>query len=69
MARVPRLPHSGTIADHPFVCYGTGPPLIVVPGVNDPLLPAGERRWVDGALADYCYRQAKACVAAGDRER
>jgi len=65
MARVPRLPRSGTIAEHPFVCYGTGPRLVVIPGVNDPLLPAGERRWVDGVLAGYCYRQAKACAAAG----
>ncbi|WP_159436318.1 alpha/beta fold hydrolase [Halosegnis longus] len=45
--------------------YGTGPPLLVVPGVNDPLLPAGSRAWFDGVLSGYCYRQARACAAAG----
>jgi len=59
------FPRRGTVAGHPYVRYGTGPPLLVVPGVNDPLFPAGDQLWFDGVLAGYCYRQATACVAAG----
>ncbi|MFC7175536.1 alpha/beta fold hydrolase [Halosegnis marinus] len=55
----------GTAADHPYVGYGDGPPLLVLPGVNDPLLRAGERAWFDLVLAAYCRRQARACAAAG----
>lgn len=55
----------GTVAGHPFVGYGDGPPLLVLPGVNDPLLRAGERRWFDLVLASYCRRQARACAVAG----
>jgi pimeloyl-ACP methyl ester carboxylesterase len=55
----------GAHADHPYVGYGDGPPLLVLPGVNDPLLRAGERRWFDLVLASYCRRQARVCAAAG----
>ena len=63
------LPPRGTVADHPYVSYGTGPPLVVVPGVNDPLLPAGDQLWFDGILAGYCYRQATMCAAVGAPRR
>jgi pimeloyl-ACP methyl ester carboxylesterase len=55
----------GTVAAYPSVAYGEGPPLLVLPGVNDPLLRAGERRWFDLVLASYCRRQARVCAAAG----
>lgn len=55
----------GVVRGHPFVGYGEGPPLIVVPGVNDPLLRAREQPWFDLVLAAYCRRQARACAAAG----
>lgn len=55
----------GVVDNHPFVGYGDGPPLVVVPGVNDPLLRAREQPWFDLVLAAYCRRQARACVAAG----
>lgn len=56
---------TGVAAGHPFVGYGEGPPLVVVPGVNDPLLRARETPWFDLVLAAYCRRQARACAAAG----
>jgi len=55
----------GVADGHPFVGYGEGPPLVVVPGVNDPLLRAREAPWFDLVLAAYCRRQARACAAAG----
>lgn len=56
---------TGVARGHPFVGYGDGPPLVVIPGVNDPLLRAREQPWFDLVLAAYCRRQARACAAAG----
>ncbi|PSQ24204.1 alpha/beta hydrolase [Halobacteriales archaeon QS_9_67_17] len=55
----------GHAASHPYVGCGDGPPLVVLPGVNDPLLRAREQAWFDLALAAYCRRQARACAVAG----
>ncbi|MFB6117772.1 alpha/beta fold hydrolase [Halosegnis sp.] len=56
---------AGHAAAHPYVGYGEGPPLVVLPGVNDPLLRAREQAWFDALLVAYCRRQARACAAAG----
>lgn len=55
----------GVAHGHPYVGYGDGPPLLVLPGVNDPLLRARDQPWFDAVLAAYCRRQARACRAAG----
>lgn len=50
---------SGTVAGHPFVHAGASPrTLLVIPGLNDPLLRAGDNRWFDLALWRFCGRYA-----------
>ena len=56
------------VAGHPAVRVGGGggdrePPdagaLVVIPGLNDPLLRAGEHRWADPVYARFCRRYAR----------
>lgn len=49
----------GTVAGHPSVRVGDGPDaLVVIPGLNDPLLRAGEHVWADPVYAWFCRRYA-----------
>ncbi|WP_435194790.1 alpha/beta fold hydrolase [Natronomonas sp. EA1] len=59
----PRL--STTVAGYPAVAWGTGDPLLVVPGLNDPLCRVGEQHWFDAAALAFCRRLARACASAG----
>ncbi|WP_192498417.1 alpha/beta fold hydrolase [Halorussus halophilus] len=65
---------SGEVAGHPYVGVNTTesedgasdserrhrhPPLVVVPGLNDPLARAGEHWWFDALLVAFCRRFAE----------
>ncbi|WP_255195861.1 alpha/beta fold hydrolase [Halorarius litoreus] len=60
---------TGSIAGHPYVAYGTGPPLVVIPGLNDPLARAGDYPWFDAAFLAYCRRLSRRCASAGVSRR
>jgi len=52
---------TGRIRDHPFVRVGSGRrrPLVVVPGLNDPLQRATDSAWYAAQMAVYCRRFAR----------
>ncbi len=52
-----------TIAGHPTVEWGSGRPLLVVPGLNDPLCRVDDAPWFTLLVAAYCRR----CANAFDR--
>lgn len=60
---------TGHVASHPAVAYGDGPPLVVVPGLNDPLARARDYPWFDAAFLAFCRRLSKRCAAAGAPRR
>lgn len=48
---------TGTIRDHPYVKVGAGPErLVVIPGLNDPLLRATDTRWFSLVVTAFCRR-------------
>lgn len=58
----------GRIAGHPYVAWDggeDGEPLVVLPGLNDPLARAGEHAWFDALAASFCRRLGRACRRAG----
>ena len=70
--RVPDRPgtlrwDAGELAGYPYVGVGPSdgarrprrPPLVVIPGLNDPLARATEHRWFDALLAAFCRRFAR----------
>lgn len=50
---------TGTVAGHPYVRYGSGEPLVVVAGLNDPLMRVTDALWFVGVVAAYCRRCAR----------
>ena len=59
-AVTPRLvPDRTTIAGHPTLRVGTGPEtLLVIPGLNDPLLRVTDHRWFDAAMGRFMQKFA-----------
>lgn len=53
------------VAGHPYVAWGDGPPLVVIPGLNDPLARARDYPWFDAAFLAFCRRLSRRCAAVG----
>lgn len=54
-----RVYRTGAVADHPFVAVGSGePPLVLIPGLNDPLMPVTGSRPFSLGMASYLRRYA-----------
>jgi len=50
---------TGALADHPYVAVGRGdPPLVLIPGLNDPLMPVTGSRAFSLAMATHLRRYA-----------
>lgn len=55
----------GRVTGHPYVAWGSGDPLVILPGLNDPLVRAGEHWWFDVLATSFCRRLSLACRDAG----